>query len=145
MKIRILSLLAAGAIALTAVTPASALMPTPLKTAPLVTDSAPLLVRDHMRKDNRIYIYNGQRYYNGQRGYRTYREGYRRHNGFWFPGAAFGLGIMIAPQMQNRVIRSYGGNRHIEWCLNHYRSYRVSDNSWQPNYGQRRVCVSPFY
>lgn len=32
---------------------------------------------------------------------------------------------------------------HIEWCASRYRSYRASDNSYQPYRGGRRPCVSP--
>ena len=35
-------------------------------------------------------------------------------------------------------------NNHVNWCSQRYRSYRVSDNSWQPNNGPRRQCISPF-
>jgi len=33
---------------------------------------------------------------------------------------------------------------HIQWCQNHYNSYRTSDNSYQPFAGSRRACSSPF-
>lgn len=36
------------------------------------------------------------------------------------------------------------GDRHIAYCSNRYRTYRVSDNTFQPNHGPRRACVSPF-
>lgn len=35
-------------------------------------------------------------------------------------------------------------NPHIEWCTYHYRSYRVADNTFRPNGGPRRQCVSPY-
>ncbi|MCB8828228.1 BA14K family protein, partial [Escherichia coli] len=28
------------------------------------------------------------------------------------------------------------------WCYNRYRSYRAYDNTYQPNNGPRRQCVS---
>lgn len=34
--------------------------------------------------------------------------------------------------------------RHIEWCYEQYRSYRETDNSYQPFTGVRRQCRSPF-
>lgn len=34
--------------------------------------------------------------------------------------------------------------RHREWCVERYRSYRASDNSFQPFEGPRRQCVSPY-
>jgi len=45
-----------------------------------------------------------------------------------------------APQQHG----SYLSRNHIDWCHNRWRSYRVSDNSYQPYNGPRRVCVSPF-
>jgi hypothetical protein len=35
-------------------------------------------------------------------------------------------------------------NNHVRWCQNRYRTYRVSDNTFQPNSGPRRQCVSPY-
>lgn len=53
--------------------------------------------------------------------------------------------------------RSYGGNsgvggtsrleaadNHQDWCAARYRSYRASDNSFQPLNGARKACISPF-
>lgn len=37
-----------------------------------------------------------------------------------------------------------GGNPHVRWCYNRYRSYRAYDNTFQPNYGPRRQCYSPY-
>lgn len=38
----------------------------------------------------------------------------------------------------------YLSHSHIDWCHNRWRSYRVTDNSYQPYNGPRRVCVSPY-
>jgi hypothetical protein len=35
-------------------------------------------------------------------------------------------------------------NGHIEWCRGRYKSYRTSDNSYQPYDGRRRQCRSQF-
>lgn len=35
-------------------------------------------------------------------------------------------------------------NTHQGWCASRYRSYRVSDNSFQPFSGDRMPCISPF-
>lgn len=51
---------------------------------------------------------------------------------FWFStGQSFG-------QQQDRV------NANAVWCAERYRSYRPSDNTFQPNHGPRRQCVSPY-
>jgi hypothetical protein len=36
------------------------------------------------------------------------------------------------------------GNGHVRWCYSRYRSYRAWDNTYQPYYGPRRQCYSPY-
>ncbi|OHV90837.1 BA14K family protein [Mesorhizobium sp. ORS 3428] len=33
---------------------------------------------------------------------------------------------------------------HVRWCYDRYRSYRAWDNTFQPIYGPRRQCISPY-
>ncbi|MDK1372873.1 MULTISPECIES: BA14K family protein [unclassified Sinorhizobium] len=95
---------------------------------------------------------DGPRYshYNGYRGYRYRRDGYRRHSdGWWYPLAAFGAGMVIggaiaAPPPPRRVYTD-ASRAHVDWCYAQYRSYRAYDNSFQPYYGPRQQCVSPYY
>jgi hypothetical protein len=79
------------------------------------------------------------RYHNwrGHRGYRAWRPGYRHYGGYWYPPAAFSVGIVVGPRL-------HGGNRHVRWCRNQYMSYRASDNTFQPYHGPRARCVSPY-
>lgn len=78
----------------------------------------------------------------GHRGYHHARPGYRYHDGWWFPPAAFALGAIISGGMAPPVFS--GGSRHVDWCYDRYRSYRHWDNTFQPYYGSRRQCISPF-
>lgn len=88
-----------------------------------------------------FYRHDGNPYYNGQRGYRQQRPGYRNYNGYWFPAFAFGL--LLAPQLtQPGTI--YLTPAHVRWCENRFRSYRRSDNTYQPYNGPRKACVSPY-
>lgn len=88
-------------------------------------------------------------WHNGHRGYRDYRPGYRRHNGYWFPLAAFATGAIIGgalSQPSRPAVRNGGVNpRHVSWCSNRYRSYRSYDNTFQPYNGPRQQCYSPYY
>ncbi|MCO6177494.1 BA14K family protein [Ciceribacter sp. RN22] len=88
-------------------------------------------------------------YYHGYRGYREHRPGYRRHrDGWWYPLAAFGVGMAIsgAITLPPPARRAAGINpRHYEWCIARYRSYDIRTNTFQPNFGRRRRCVSPYY
>lgn len=84
------------------------------------------------------------RYFNGRRGYPDYRDGYREYNGFWFPDDAF-IGIAIINGIFRQQVRPVYRNRaHVNWCADRYRSYRASSDSYQPYYGGRRRCYSPY-
>ena len=78
--------------------------------------------------------------WNGYRGYRDYRPGYRRHGDYWFPLGAFAAGALITGAIAN----SDRGDAHVEWCYDHYRSYRASDNTYLDSGGVRRECRSPY-
>ncbi|MBZ9794474.1 BA14K family protein [Mesorhizobium sp. ES1-4] len=89
--------------------------------------------------------YDGGSYWNGHRGYREYHRGYRRHGDYWFPLAAFATGALITGAIVNSENnRVYEGNAHVQWCYDHYRSYRASDNTFQPYNGPRQECRSPY-
>ena len=87
-------------------------------------------------------------YFNGHRGYRDYRPGYRRYNDWWFPAGAFVAGAIIGGALNQppppRYVQPAYGNAHVQWCYDRYRSYRASDNTFQPNNGPRRQCNSPY-
>jgi hypothetical protein len=95
--------------------------------------------------------WHGQRsgWYRGHRGYRDYRPGYRRYDGFWFPPAAFITGAIVGGAIASQPApRGYArdyGSAHENWCYNRYRSYRAYDNTFQPYNGPRRECRSPYY
>ncbi len=82
-------------------------------------------------------------YYNGHRGYRDRRDGYREYNGFWFPLAAFAAGALIAGAAQPAPV-VVAPNPHVDWCRRTYRSYNPYDNTFQPYYGPRAYCISPY-
>jgi hypothetical protein len=90
----------------------------------------------------------GPGYYHGHRGYRESRPGYRYHEGYWFPLGAFAAGAIIGGALAQPapVARGAGINpRHYDWCQARYRSYDSYSNTFQPNYGPRRACLSPYY
>src|SRR5690606_33823262 len=77
------------------------------------------------------------RYWRGHRGYDHYRRGYRRHGDLWFPLAAFAAGAIISGAIANDAPPAYSGNAHVQYCYNRYKSYRASDNTFQPYNGPR--------
>lgn len=122
----------------------------------LVQDRRPRWVRprfeDRDRYDRR-HRYEARRdrferrgnvvYWRGHRGFRHRRPGYREHNGWWFPPAAFALGAIIGGALAQPPAAA-PRNAHVEWCYARYRSYRASDNTFQPYNGPRRPCISPY-
>ena len=101
--------------------------------------------RRDRRHSNRFERRGGHTYYRGHRGYREHRPGYRRHGDFWFPPAAFALGAIIGGAIANQPsARSGTPDPHLQWCYGQYRSYRSSDNTFQPYNGPRRQCRSPY-
>jgi hypothetical protein len=95
----------------------------------------------HKGKSN-FYRNKGNYYYNGHRGYRNHRRGYRQYNGYWFPAGAFIAGALLGGAIN--APRANYGNSHVQWCYNRYRSYRASDNTFQPYNGPRQQCYSPY-
>ncbi len=72
------------------------------------------------------------------------RRSYRRHHRDRYWG---GPGIILnfsAPAYRYRAPRTRYANSHVEWCYARYRSYRAWDNTYQPNHGRRRQCISPY-
>lgn len=104
------------------------------------------------RQRHRGFERRGDRaYYRGHRGYRHARPGWRQHQGWWFPPAAFVAGAIIGgaiaqPQPHRAPQPRRGGlsQAHVSWCYDRYRSYRASDNTFQPYQGPRRACRSPY-
>ncbi len=84
--------------------------------------------------------YDRPRYWNGPRYRPHYRPYYRP---YYQPEFRY---YRPAPPRYYRPAPVYrsGRNSHINWCYNRYRSYRASDNTFQPNYGPRRQCYSPY-
>lgn len=136
-----------------------------LPTSQIVGNDNVIDVRDHRRHRNRNWRghragprhwqgrrghHAGPRHWRGHRGYRDYRRGYRRHSdGWWYPLAAFGAGAVLGGALSAPAPRVYQApghysNSHVQWCYDRYRSYRASDNTFQPYNGPRRQCNSPY-
>ncbi|HEV7434246.1 MAG TPA: BA14K family protein [Pseudorhizobium sp.] len=150
LRSRIAALATAFTIAATSYVPVQS-MPLPSSPAGVRDVVTEVQYRDRDRRrwdrrdDRRQYRRDARRgYYNGHRGYRERRPGYRYYNGFWFPLAAFATGAIVGGSAsQARPSRSLSA-RHYQWCENRYRSYRASDNTYQPYNGPRQQCYSPY-
>ncbi|MBL8791518.1 MAG: BA14K family protein [Rhizobiales bacterium] len=94
--------------------------------------------RRHMRSD-------WQRHRDGRRC--SHRNNHCRHyrGGYWYETPWWTLplvgGAIIHESMRHD--RAYG-RRHVEWCLDRYRSYDVRTNTWVAYSGDVRECISPY-
>jgi hypothetical protein len=93
--------------------------------------------------------YSDRRWHDGGR-YGDRRWRHHRHHGS-NAGAIIGglaagaiIGGALAQPRYAPSRRYVGGNSHINWCYSRYRSYRSSDNTFQPYNGPRQQCYSPY-
>ena len=97
--------------------------------------------------------YHGPRYRVVRPGYRHYYGGYYYRNPYWQPryhaprryyrsgpSVSFGLSFGGTPRYKRR-----GGNAHVAWCRNRYRTYDVRSDTFIARAGHPRVrCRSPY-
>lgn len=142
---RFMKTLVTASFCLAAIAPASAAPIMLQKPAVQISGASDVIQVDRKRRG--FYRHNNRGYYNGHRGHRHRRPGYRRHNGFWFPPAAFSFGIIIDQPRRGRshVRPGYTNPQHVRWCDRKYRSYDRRSNTFQPYNGPRRECRSPYY
>jgi hypothetical protein len=131
-------------------------MPVPTQVQAPAAEGNVINVRSHRAdrradwRERRGFERRGDRaYFRGYRGQRHARPGWRQHQGWWFPPAAFAAGAILggvlgqATQPQQPPRRGMS-QAHVQWCYDRYRSYRSSDNTFQPYQGPRRQCNSPY-
>ncbi|MBW3097110.1 BA14K family protein [Pseudohoeflea coraliihabitans] len=137
---------AAAAITLSMMAPVAAGPVMPQKPITAESSNAQMNGVTEVRHRRSFHRHGKRGWYRGHRGYRQRHAGYRYHNGFWFPPAAFALGAIIGSQTYSGGVRpGYRNPSHVSWCYDRYRSYRRSDNTFQPYHGPRRQCRSPYY
>lgn len=76
-----------------------------------------------------------------------YRYGYRGHpRGYYYGPSIHKRYYGYRPHYRPAPRYKTGYRRaHLNYCFSRYRSYRASDNSFQPYHGPRRPCRSPYY
>jgi hypothetical protein len=148
-----------GAMLLSGTAPASAV------SLPSLTLAAPAeaqIVEEVQRRGERHVRRGDHRRYSrrdGRRHYDRHRHGPRysyRRPGFhhyygghyysspWWVGPSIGFGITV-PGVALGLGGGYGGSSaHVQWCLNRYRTYDPSTDTYIPRVGERAYCNSPY-
>ncbi len=112
--------------------------------------NAPIDGRDNRCGPYRNCYGNRDHYRYGDRG-RDYRREYNRYDDRYYRRHNDNTGAIIGGLAAGAIIggalaaqpRYRSGDSHVDYCYSRYRSYRASDNTYQPNYGPRRQCVGP--
>ena len=68
------------------------------------------------------------------------------HNGYYYETPWWTLPLIIGGSIasQNNYDGGGYGSRHVEWCLDRYRSYNPRNNTWVAYSGQVNQCNSPY-
>ena len=68
------------------------------------------------------------------------------HNGYYYETPWWTLPLIIGGAIAADNFDNGGGygNRHVEWCFDHYRSYNPRTNTWVAYSGQVNRCNSPY-
>lgn len=124
------------------------------KGAEVVTDTAKgaanavVSTDDEVTKDKNVHhvvvgrhYHHHRGYLNGYKGYKYARPHYVRYaDGWYYPQDAFKPVKLAADKVKEGVPME-----HVRYCEARYRSYRASDNTFQPYHGSRQECFSRFY
>jgi hypothetical protein len=96
--------------------------------------------RHRDRRDGRRFNYRhrNSRYYGQHPFY------HHRHYGQRRPGFSFYFGGWWYAQPWWRTNPRAGGNAHVSWCLNRYRSYNPATNMYLGFDGMHHRCRSPY-
>lgn len=77
-----------------------------------------------------------------------WRHHHRPRSGIYFEFGTGGYRHVPPYYARPRYVRPAPAYRlssaHVRWCYDRYRSYRASDNTFQPYNGPRRACISPY-
>jgi hypothetical protein len=119
-------------------------------TAEKLTDLQ-LVHGDRRCRDGRCYRHQGRshaRYKSWNDDYWRYKHYPRRHHRRHYnvyPGFYLGLGVPTYRYVEpRRYYRRHVGSSHVAWCYDRWLTYRAWDNTYQPLYGPRRQCRSPY-
>lgn len=130
------------------------------------SDGSPVWDRHHANRGERDWRRGHDRQWRDHNRNRRYDRGNRAYfDDYWYGGPNYGwsddswydtypvMPLYVQPRyvepnyaapVYSRQERHRLSARHVKWCSARYRSYRASDNSFQPNHGPRRQCKSPF-
>jgi hypothetical protein len=143
-------LLAAGALGLCAMSfslPAAAMMPNALTALGNMNVKSENII-EVARRDRRMRS-DWEERRDGRRCSR--REGHCRHfhDGFYYETPWWTLPLIVGGSLAaNNYNDDYDdedyGSSHVEWCLDHYRSYNPRTNTWVSYSGEVRECRSPY-
>jgi hypothetical protein len=124
----------------------------PVQPAPAIDSANSTLLTDvrtsHYNR-NRVYNrhYDGMRCNSWNNRCRYRHGGYYYENPWWTLPLVGAAGVAIGAGIAGGYDRYDGGgygNRHVQWCLDRYRSYNPRTNTWVSYSGRVNQCISPY-
>lgn len=121
----------------------------PVQTAPAIENGSSTLLTDVRTRYERNRVVTYDRHRHGMRcgswsNHCRYRHGGYYYENPWWLLPAVGVGVAIGAA--GTYDRGYGGygSRHVEWCMDRYRSYNPRYNTWVSYSGRVNQCISPY-
>ena len=118
---------------------AAAMLPlSPLMSQPAGASDGVIQVSDRRMRDR------WERHRDGDRCSRRHGNCRHFHGGYYYETPWWTLPLIIGGGLANDYDDGDYGDAHVQWCLDHYRSYNPRTNTWVSYSGNVNECNSPY-
>lgn len=146
LKHSLIALMAMGAGLLAL--PAAGAQAMPVQQPAAQADGNPLFTTARARYGDHVMMYD--RHQHGDRCGSWSRHCSHYYHGYyyqypWWTVPMVGAGIALGAGAYDRDYYDGGyGDRHVQWCMDRYRSYDPRSNTWVSYGGRVHQCISPY-
>jgi hypothetical protein len=122
----------------------------PAQGAPAIENTSSSLMTDVRSRYERNRVMHYDRHRHGMRCGNWNNRCRYRHGGYyyenpWWLFPMVGAGIALGAAGAYDGYDGGYGSRHVQWCLDRYRSYNPRNNTWVSYSGRVHQCISPYW